>query len=172
MNELALANRRLAQVEGLVRDSASSRSPRRVHDLGLDEFFAWVCHEPRPGFTAATVNAWRSASTSASPPVRQLAVEAADNGASTGTGRRHHAREGAKSKGMRRTVEPRAALTLVSLSCGKEVGCFEIDTGPEVRPRSFSLDEVGRDLNTLQNHVQDFLRRRLRLWLFASQPQL
>jgi hypothetical protein len=54
---------------------------------------------------------------------------------------------------------------------GKGVGCFGMDTGPEVRPQSFSLDEVGRDLNSFQNHVQDLLRRRLRLWLFASQPQ-
>jgi len=34
---------------------------RRVYNLGLNEFIAWYGEEPRPGFTKATVNAWRAA---------------------------------------------------------------------------------------------------------------
>ena len=30
-------------------------------DLGLDEFFEWFGQEQRPGFTKATVSAWRVA---------------------------------------------------------------------------------------------------------------
>jgi site-specific recombinase XerD len=56
----------------------------------LDEFIAWYGQEPRPGFTKATVAAWRVAlearglgSVSINvriTAVRKLAVEAADNG--------------------------------------------------------------------------------------------
>jgi hypothetical protein len=35
--------------------------PKRVYNLALDEFFAWYGQEPRPGFTKATVAAWRVA---------------------------------------------------------------------------------------------------------------
>jgi len=34
---------------------------KRVYNLGLDEFFEWYGQEPRPGFTKATVAAWRCA---------------------------------------------------------------------------------------------------------------
>jgi hypothetical protein len=34
---------------------------KRVYNLGLDEFFAWYGQEARPGFTKATVAAWRVA---------------------------------------------------------------------------------------------------------------
>jgi hypothetical protein len=57
---------------------------------GLDEFFAWYSQEPRPGFTKATVAAWRVALEARGlgavsinvriTAVRKLAVEAADNG--------------------------------------------------------------------------------------------
>jgi hypothetical protein len=30
-----------------------------VYNMALDEFFGWYGQEPRPGFTKATVNAWR-----------------------------------------------------------------------------------------------------------------
>lgn len=43
----------------LVLDSVSSPITRRVYNLGLDEFFEWYGREPRPGFTRATVAAWR-----------------------------------------------------------------------------------------------------------------
>jgi integrase len=61
-----------------------------VYNLGLDEFIAWYTQEPRPGFTKATVSAWRVALEARKlgpisinvrlTAVRKLAVEAADNG--------------------------------------------------------------------------------------------
>jgi integrase len=61
-----------------------------VYNLGLDEFFVWYDQEPRPGFTKATVAAWRVALEARGlgavsinvriTGVRKLAVEAADNG--------------------------------------------------------------------------------------------
>src|SRR6202790_623672 len=92
MNELVLANRAAdwRRVKMLGVDSVSSRIPKRVYNLGLDEFFEWFGREARPGFTKATVSAWRVAlegrglgSISINvriTAVRKLAVEAADNG--------------------------------------------------------------------------------------------
>src|SRR5207344_1574465 len=78
------------RLKRLVLDSVSSPITRRVYNLGLDEFFEWYEHEPRPGFTKATVAAWRVAlearglgavsSSVRITAVRKLAVEAADNG--------------------------------------------------------------------------------------------
>lgn len=42
-------------------DSVSSPITKRVYNRGLDKFFAWYGQEPRPGFTKATVSAWRVA---------------------------------------------------------------------------------------------------------------
>src|SRR3954462_5496377 len=77
-------------LKALVLDSVSSPITKRVYNLGLDEFFSWYGEEPRPGFTKATVAAWRVAlearglgSVSINvriTAVRKLAVEAADNG--------------------------------------------------------------------------------------------
>src|SRR5271169_4799184 len=75
----------------LVLDSVSSPITKRVYNLGLDEFFAWLSVQvPRPGFTKATVSAWRVALEARGlgavsinvriTAVRKLAVEAADNG--------------------------------------------------------------------------------------------
>jgi hypothetical protein len=60
MHELVLANRATnwQKLKSLVLDSAPSPITKRVYNLGLDEFFAWVEQEPRPGFTKATVSAW------------------------------------------------------------------------------------------------------------------
>jgi hypothetical protein len=92
MNELTLANRAADwhRLKSLVLDPVSSPITKRVYNLGLDEFFAWYGQEPRPGFTKATVAAWRVAlearglgSVSINvriTAVRKLAVEAADNG--------------------------------------------------------------------------------------------
>jgi len=76
--------------KALVLDSVSSPITKRVYNLGLDEFFAWFAQEPRPGFTKATVCAWRVALKARGlgavsinvriTAVRKLAVEAADNG--------------------------------------------------------------------------------------------
>src|SRR5438270_5623171 len=74
----------------LVLDSVSSPITKRVYNLGLNEFFEWDSQEARPGFTKATVSAWRVAlearglgSVSINvriTAIRKLAVEAADNG--------------------------------------------------------------------------------------------
>jgi integrase len=78
------------KLKALVLDSVSSPITKRVYNLGLDEFFAWYGQEPRPGFTKATVAAWRVALEARGlgavsinvriTAVRKLAVEAADNG--------------------------------------------------------------------------------------------
>jgi hypothetical protein len=78
------------RLKRLVLDSVSSPITRRVYDLGLDEFFEWYGRELRPGFTKATVAAWRVALEARGlgarsinvriTAVRKLAVEAADNG--------------------------------------------------------------------------------------------
>src|SRR6476620_8240964 len=77
-------------LKALVLDSVSSPITKRVYNLGLDEFFSWFSLEPRPGFTKATVAAWRVALEARGlgavsinvriTAVRKLAVEAADNG--------------------------------------------------------------------------------------------
>ena len=78
------------RLKALVLDSVSSPITKRVYNLGLDEFFAWFAQEPRPGFTKATVSAWRVALVARGlgsvsinvriTAVRKLAAEAADNG--------------------------------------------------------------------------------------------
>src|SRR5882724_3264982 len=78
------------RLKRLVLDSVSSPITRRVYNLGLDEFFAWFSLEPRPGFTKATVSAWRVALEARGlgavsinvriTAVRKLAVEASNNG--------------------------------------------------------------------------------------------
>jgi integrase len=92
MNDLVVADRATEwrRLKTLVLDSVSSPITKRVHNLGLDEFFAWYGREPRPGFTKATVNAWRAELEARGlgsvcinvriTAVRKLAVEAADNG--------------------------------------------------------------------------------------------
>jgi integrase len=78
------------RLKRLVLDSVSSPITRRVYSLGLDEFLEWYGQEPRPGFTKATVAAWRVVLEARGlgavsinvriTAVRKLAVEAADNG--------------------------------------------------------------------------------------------
>jgi site-specific recombinase XerD len=92
MNAMIVAPRTTdwRRLKSLVLDSVSSPITKRVYNLGLDEFFEWFGQEPRPGFTKATVSAWRVALESRSlgsvsinvriTAVRKLAVEAADNG--------------------------------------------------------------------------------------------
>jgi integrase len=92
MNELAVVDKGKdwRRLKALVLDSVSSPITKRVYNLGLDEFFAWYGQEPRPGFTKATVAAWRVALEARRlgavsinvriTAVRKLAVEAADNG--------------------------------------------------------------------------------------------
>src|SRR5260221_3012125 len=78
------------KLKTLVVDSVSSPITKRVYNMALDEFMGWFQQAPRPGFTKATVSAWRvsleaSALGSSSiiirmSAIRKLATEAADNG--------------------------------------------------------------------------------------------
>ena len=78
------------RLKALVLDSVSSPHTRRVYNLALDEFISWYRNEPRPGFSKATVAAWRTSLESRNlgsssinirlSAIRKLAVEASDNG--------------------------------------------------------------------------------------------
>jgi site-specific recombinase XerD len=88
-----LAVERIAQWEKLktlVLDSVSSPITKRVYNMALNEFMEWFQRAPRPGFTKATVSAWRvsheerrlgsSSIIIRMSAIRKLAGEAADNG--------------------------------------------------------------------------------------------
>jgi chaperonin GroEL len=49
------------KLKTLVLDSVSSPITKRVYNMALDEFLSWFQQAPRPGFTKATVSAWRVA---------------------------------------------------------------------------------------------------------------
>jgi integrase len=78
------------RLKALVLDSVPSPLTRRVYNMALDDFIGWYSEEPRPGFSKATVSAWRTSlqarglgSSSISlrmSAIRKLAAEAADNG--------------------------------------------------------------------------------------------
>ena len=78
------------RLKGIVLDSVSSPITRRVYNMALDEFIIWYAMEPRPGFSKATVSAWRvsleerklgsSSIIVRMSAIRKLAVEATDNG--------------------------------------------------------------------------------------------
>ena len=78
------------RLKGIVLDSVSSPITRRVYNMALDEFIVWYAKEPRPGFSKATVSAWRvsleerklgsSSIIVRMSAIRKLAVEATDNG--------------------------------------------------------------------------------------------
>jgi integrase len=92
MNELVLVEKAAAwqKLKPLVLDSVSSPITKRVYNMALDEFFAWYDQEPRPGFSKATVSAWRASLETRGlgsssiivrmSAVRKLAAEAMDNG--------------------------------------------------------------------------------------------
>src|SRR6266436_6543402 len=88
-----IAVQKIAQwdkLKALVLDSVSSPITKRVYNMALDEFMAWFQQAPRPGFTKATVSAWRVSLEARSlgsssiiirmSAIRKLAAEAADNG--------------------------------------------------------------------------------------------
>src|SRR4029077_3107962 len=92
MNDLIVVEK-LAEwqrLKTLVLDSVSSPITRRVYNMALDEFIGWYQLAPRPGFSKATVSAWRVSLEARSlgsssiivrmSAVRKLAVEAMDNG--------------------------------------------------------------------------------------------
>jgi len=78
------------KLKTLVLDSVSSPITKRVYNMALDEFMDWFRQAPRPGFTKATVSAWRvsledrrlgsSSIIIRMSAIRKLAAEAADNG--------------------------------------------------------------------------------------------
>ena len=71
-------------------DSVSSPITRRVYNMALNEFMNWYGQAPRPGFSKATVSAWRASLEARRlgsssiiirmSAIRKLAGEAADNG--------------------------------------------------------------------------------------------
>src|ERR1700676_3604380 len=91
MNDLVVLEK-IAQWEKLktlVLDSVSSPITKRVYNMALNEFMAWFQQAPRPGFTKATVSAWRvsleerrlgsSSIIIRMSAIRQLAAEAAEH---------------------------------------------------------------------------------------------
>src|ERR1700676_3850663 len=78
------------KLKTLVLDSVSSPITKRVYNMALDEFMDWFQQAPRPGFTKATVSAWRvsleerglgsSSIIIRMSAIRKLAADAADNG--------------------------------------------------------------------------------------------
>src|SRR5467141_2766712 len=92
MNDLIVVEK-LAEwqrLKALVLDSVSSPITRRVYNMALNEFIAWYRQAPRPGFSKATVSAWRvslearglgsSSIIIRMSAIRKLAAEASDNG--------------------------------------------------------------------------------------------
>src|SRR5881396_4256044 len=92
MNDLALAAKAADwyKLKTMVLDSVSSPITPRVYNMALNEFIAWFKEAPRPGFSKATVSAWRvsledrrlgsSSIIVRMSAIRKLAAEAADNG--------------------------------------------------------------------------------------------
>src|SRR5258707_392246 len=92
MNDL-ISLEKIAQwqkLKTLVLDSVSSPITKRVYNMALDEFMGWFQQAPRPGFTKATVSAWRvsledrrlgyASLVIRMWAIRKLAAEAAANG--------------------------------------------------------------------------------------------
>src|SRR5216683_2352041 len=92
MNDL-IAVKKLAEwdrLKALVLDSVSSPITRRVYNMALNEFMDWYAQAPRPGFSKATVSAWRASLEARKlgsssiiirmSAIRKLAGEAVDNG--------------------------------------------------------------------------------------------
>jgi site-specific recombinase XerD len=78
------------RIKRLVLDSVSSQHSQRAYGQALDGFAHWCAESAAPGFTKATVQAWRAALETAGlaassinvrlSAIRKLAAEAADNG--------------------------------------------------------------------------------------------
>jgi hypothetical protein len=173
MNELTLANRAADwhRLKALVLDSVSSPITKRVYNPGLDEFIAWYSQEPRPGFTKATVAAWRVAlearglgSVSINvriTAVRKLAVEAADNGLLAPELANSIARvKGVASKGDGMKSKPVALVTEANKGIGLQIAKDLAAHGFTVLVVSRSLDygetaakSIGADARALQLDV-------------------
>ncbi|HUA87486.1 MAG TPA: hypothetical protein VMB85_26705 [Bryobacteraceae bacterium] len=61
------------RLKAMVLDSVSSPITRRVYNMALEEFLAWFRQAPRPGFTKATVSAWRAPNSDSAPKRRSCA---------------------------------------------------------------------------------------------------
>src|SRR5580658_2957915 len=61
MNDLTVVEKpaQWERLKAMVLDSVSSPITKRVYNMALNEFMAWFQQAPRPGFTKATVSAWR-----------------------------------------------------------------------------------------------------------------
>jgi site-specific recombinase XerC len=92
LNDLVLAEKAAewSSLKTLVLDSVSSPITRRVYNMALNEFLDWFRQAPRPGFSKATVSAWRASLESRGlgsssiiirmSAIHKLAAEAVDNG--------------------------------------------------------------------------------------------
>jgi len=92
MNDLTVVEKpaQWDRLKAMVLDSVSSPITKRVYNMALNEFMDWFQQAPRPGFTKATVSAWRvslegrrlgsSSIIIRISAIRKLAAEAADNG--------------------------------------------------------------------------------------------
>src|SRR5262244_1083836 len=92
MNDLTVVEKpaQWDRLKQMVLDSVSSPITKRVYNMALEEFLTWFRQAPRPGFTKATVSAWRvsleerklgsSSIIIRMSAIRKLAAEAADNG--------------------------------------------------------------------------------------------
>src|SRR5688572_18370906 len=92
MNELMVVEKiaEWHRLKAFVLDSVYSPITRRMYNMALDEFMAWFRLAPRPGFSKATVSAWRVSLEARGlgssflivrmSAIRKLAAEAADNG--------------------------------------------------------------------------------------------
>src|SRR5258708_17499202 len=95
--------------------------------MALDEFIAWYERKPRPGFTKATVSAWRvslearglgsSSIIIRRSAIRKLSVEAADNYSNGLAGSRELVNKRPPGR-LRRTSRPKANLGCVFLLVG------------------------------------------------------
>src|SRR5580692_3446708 len=139
MNEL-IAVQKIAgweKLKALVLDSVSSPITKRVYNMALDEFLVWFQQAPRPGFTKASVSAWRASLEARGlgsssiiirmSAIRKLAAEAADNGLLAPELAAGIARvRGAKRLGVRagNWLSPEEATALLNApDCATLIGC-------------------------------------------------
>ena len=110
MNDLQVIERPADwdRLKALVLDSVSSPITKRVYSMALDESLIWFRLTPRPGFTKATVSAWRVSLEERKlgsfsiivrvSAIRKLAAEAADNGRDLSSNSRRRIHKDARKK--------------------------------------------------------------------------
>jgi len=106
MNDL-IAVQKIAGWEkqkALVLDSVSSPITKRVYNMALEEFLAWFQQAPRPGFTKATVSAWRVSPRS--PRARLVVDHYKDVGDSQSAGLNRHGVGDERALQERRVANP------------------------------------------------------------------